>query len=276
MGIDWIINFYDNQSISFTVRHFPTRIKVANYAQNAGPKWRENYPILMTNVKIVVQLLLATVALGAANHQATSDTDPITLLTFLSTEGTHHTVLRTEEEDFEEVDEPLTYRVTATVYQAVPGQTDDEPFVTADNSQIKPQYGSKKRWMALSNDLLARWGGQFQYGDKVRVQGISPQLDGVYTVHDTMNKRHHHCIDILTNPKEKFDIFTHDVKIQLEQAAVHPVPFYPVATQPAARSRLRTQAVAQTRLTRNALSTSPIPLFMRRAGSEIYFASTIL
>lgn len=228
----------------------------------------------MTNVKIVAQILLATVALGAAHHQATSDNNPIALLTFLSTEGTHYAALRTE--DLAEVDEPLTYKVTATVYQAVPGQTDDEPFVTADNSHIKPQYGSKKRWMALSNDLLARWGGQFQYGDKVRVQGISSQLDGVYTVHDTMNKRHHHCIDILTNPKEKFDIFTHDVNIQLELAAVHPVPFYPVAAQPAARGRLRTQAIAQARLTRNNMSTKSLPPFTRRVDNEIYFASAIL
>ena len=66
-----------------------------------------------------------------------------------------------------------TYRVTATIYEAVPGQTDNEPFVTADNSLIKPHYGTKKRWMALSRDLLKRWGGEFDYGDTVRVSGIS-------------------------------------------------------------------------------------------------------
>ncbi|HEX8329496.1 MAG TPA: hypothetical protein VF629_18305 [Hymenobacter sp.] len=108
----------------------------------------------------------------------------------------------------------LTYTVTATVYEAVPGQTDDEPFVTADNSRIKPHYGSKKRWMALSRDLLKKWGGQFDYGDKVRVKGISPELDGVYTIHDTMNKRHRHCMDILAHTSENLDIFTKGVKIQ--------------------------------------------------------------
>lgn len=107
-----------------------------------------------------------------------------------------------------------TYTVTATAYQAVPGQTDNEPFVTADNSRIKPHYGSKKRWMALSRDLLKPWGGQFAFGDKVRVRGISPELDGVYTIHDTMNRRHRHCMDILTHKSEKFDIFQKGVKIQ--------------------------------------------------------------
>lgn len=108
----------------------------------------------------------------------------------------------------------LTYTVTATVYEAVPGQTDDEPFVTADNSRIKAHYGSRKRWLALSRDLLKQWGGNFDYGDKVRVRGISPKLDGVYTVHDTMNRRHRHCLDVLVHPSEKLDIFQKGVKIQ--------------------------------------------------------------
>ena len=108
----------------------------------------------------------------------------------------------------------LTYTVTATAYQAVPGQTDDEPFVTADNSFIKPHYGSKERWMALSRDLLKPWGGPFKFGDKVRVRGLSARLDGVYTIHDTMSRRHRHCMDILTHPSEKYDIFQKGVKIQ--------------------------------------------------------------
>ena len=108
----------------------------------------------------------------------------------------------------------LTYTVTATAYEAVPGQTDDEPFVTADNSRIKPHYGSKKHWLALSRDLLKQWGGKFNYGDKVRVRGLSPKLDGVYTVHDTMNQRHRHCMDILVHPSEHYDLYCKGVKIQ--------------------------------------------------------------
>lgn len=233
----------------------------------------------MTNVRIVAHVLLATVALGAAHHKATSGTRSPTLLTFISTEGSQRFSTRIAHR--KRVVPPLTYTVTATAYQAVAGQTDDEPFVTADNSRIKPHYSSKTRWMALSNDLLARWGGKFQYGDKVRVQGISPQLDGVYTVHDTMNKRHRHCIDILTNTSEKVDIFTPDVKIQLVLAAVQPVSRQLAATlpRPAARSRLRTQAqatIAEARPARNASLAGPRPLGIRRPRREIYFASAIL
>jgi 3D (Asp-Asp-Asp) domain-containing protein len=111
-----------------------------------------------------------------------------------------------------------TYRVTATVYQAVPGQTDGSPFVTADNSRIKPRYGSHTRWLALSPDLLQQGGGRFHYGDKVQVSRVSPQLDGVYTVHDTMNRRHRRRIDILTHRREKLSVFAPDAKLRLAPA----------------------------------------------------------
>jgi 3D (Asp-Asp-Asp) domain-containing protein len=111
-----------------------------------------------------------------------------------------------------------TYNVIATVYQAVPGQTDGSPFITADNSRIKPRYGSHTRWLALSPDLLKQGGGKFAYGDKVQVSRVSPQLDGVYTVHDTMNRRHRHRIDILTHRREKLHVFAPGAQLRLAQA----------------------------------------------------------
>jgi len=110
------------------------------------------------------------------------------------------------------------YTVTATVYQAVAGQTDASPFITADNSRIRPRYGSHTRWLALSPDLLKQGGGKFHYGDKVQVSRVSPQLDGVYTVHDTMNRRHRHRIDILTHRREKLSVFAPGAKLRLAPA----------------------------------------------------------
>ena len=107
------------------------------------------------------------------------------------------------------------YTVTATAYEAVAGQTDDEPFVTADNSHIPVNYSSRTRWLALSRDLLHPWGGPFEYGDRVRVRGVSHALDGVYTVHDTMHQRHRHCLDVLVHPREHVDIYQKGVRIQL-------------------------------------------------------------
>ncbi|NML65760.1 hypothetical protein HHL22_11135 [Hymenobacter sp. RP-2-7] len=107
------------------------------------------------------------------------------------------------------------YTVTATVYQAVAAQTDSHPFVTADNSTIRRGYGSRQRWVAVSHDLLQPWGGRIHYGDKVQVRGVSPRLDGVYTVHDTMHKRHRRRVDILTSPKEHLAISSKNVRLQL-------------------------------------------------------------
>ena len=107
------------------------------------------------------------------------------------------------------------YTVTATAYEAVAGQTDAEPFVTADNSRIPKGYSSRTRWLALSRDLLRPWGGPFAFGDTVRVRGVSPALDGVYTIHDTMARRHRRCLDVLVHPREHIDLFQKGTKIQL-------------------------------------------------------------
>jgi 3D (Asp-Asp-Asp) domain-containing protein len=107
------------------------------------------------------------------------------------------------------------YTVTATAYEAVAGQTDAEPFVTADNSRIPKKYSSRTRWLALSRDLLRPWGGPFAFGDTVRVRGISPSLDGVYTIHDTMARRHRRRLDVLVHPREHIDLFQKGTKIQL-------------------------------------------------------------
>lgn len=110
---------------------------------------------------------------------------------------------------------PPVYTVTATAYEAVAGQTDAEPFVTADNSRIPKKYSSRTRWLALSRDLLRPWGGPFAFGDTVRVRGISAVLDGEYIIHDTMARRHRRCLDVLVHPREHIDLFQRGTKIQL-------------------------------------------------------------
>jgi hypothetical protein len=169
----------------------------------------------MYNARLFIEAFLAISTLAASLFNAAPLAEASGMRTFIATRGTsRRTALADAAKAKKMVVRSLTYTVTATVYEAVPNQTDNEPFVTADNSHIKRHYGSKKRWMALSRDLLKAWGGNFDYGDQVRVRGISPELDGVYTVHDTMNRRHRHCMDILAHPSENLDIFTKGVKIQ--------------------------------------------------------------
>lgn len=86
--------------------------------------------------------------------------------------------------------EETLFTAVGTVYWPVSNQTDSTPLVTADGSTISIaalELGGI-RWCALSRDLLARWGGPFEYGDKLRVTG-SGDYDGVWTVRDSMNAR---------------------------------------------------------------------------------------
>ena len=169
----------------------------------------------MNNARLLIDIVVAAAALAAPLfHTAPAARANTNMTRFFAPTAANRLKIRRLSRSSQLVVRSPTYTVTATAYQAVPGQTDTEPFVTADNSRIKPHYGSKKRWMALSRDLLKPWGGQFKFGDKVRVRGISPALDGVYTIHDTMNRRHRHCMDVLTHISEKFDIFQKGVKIQ--------------------------------------------------------------
>lgn len=92
---------------------------------------------------------------------------------------------------------PEVYTVSATVYYPERRQTDANPLITADGSRINLKNPKKHRWIALSRDMLARWGGNIHYGDSVWVRGISEELDGMYIVRDTMNRRFSNRIDIL-------------------------------------------------------------------------------
>lgn len=87
-------------------------------------------------------------------------------------------------------------KVTATMYNPVTGQCDDDPLVTAGMFKINPERASEHKWIAVSRDLLKRWGGIFNYGDKVYIKGAGHK-DGIYTIVDTMNKRFKNKIDFL-------------------------------------------------------------------------------
>jgi 3D (Asp-Asp-Asp) domain-containing protein len=90
----------------------------------------------------------------------------------------------------------VTENVTATMYNAVTGQCDSDPLVTAGMYKINPNKASDHKWVALSRDLLKRWGGEFDYGDTIRIENAG-EKSGTYTVVDTMNARFTKKIDIL-------------------------------------------------------------------------------
>ncbi len=77
--------------------------------------------------------------------------------------------------------------VTVTAYSSTPGQTDSTPFLTANNSRVRPGI------IALSRDLLRKYtpGAPFEFGDIVELEGI-----GRFQVEDTMARRFSRRADI--------------------------------------------------------------------------------
>lgn len=104
------------------------------------------------------------------------------------------------EEEIDNIKEILqmqdVVKVTATMYNPVAAQCDADPLITAGMYKINPYMASEHKWIAVSRNLLKRWGGLFDYGDKVCIKGAGHK-DGVYTIVDTMNKRFTNRIDFL-------------------------------------------------------------------------------
>ena len=86
--------------------------------------------------------------------------------------------------------------VDVTMYQPVYPQTDKTPDITADGTRIRISKASEYKFVALSRNLLSRWGGPFNYGDFILIRGTKDK-DGVYQVRDTMNPKWVNVVDIL-------------------------------------------------------------------------------
>ncbi len=88
----------------------------------------------------------------------------------------------------------LVGNMSITSYRSVPEQTDSTPFITATGEHVH------SKGVALSRDLLWRWGGPIKYGDIVYIEGY-----GFEVVNDTMHFRHkkHADIWVATYQEEK-------------------------------------------------------------------------
>ena len=89
------------------------------------------------------------------------------------------------------------FKVTVTMYNPTRKQCDSTPNITADGTKINPKKASSYRYVALSRDLLSRWGGPFEYGDYIIVEGCDGKYDGLWQIKDTMNPRITNTIDFL-------------------------------------------------------------------------------
>ena len=117
----------------------------------------------------------------------------------------------------------LEIDVTVTMYNPSPEQTDSTPNQTADGTIINPERASEYRYVALSRDLIARWGGPFNYGDYVMLKGTD-EYDGIYQVRDTMAPKFINRVDILRTEGSrlfKFDNATLYQYFKYDQVTLH-------------------------------------------------------
>jgi len=92
--------------------------------------------------------------------------------------------------------------VDVTMYRPNTIECDSDPDITADGTKLHIPQASKYRYVALSRNLLKRWGGEFTYGDYVVLQGTDSK-DGIYRVRDTMNPKFRNVVDILESHNVK-------------------------------------------------------------------------
>jgi hypothetical protein len=97
--------------------------------------------------------------------------------------------------------------VVVTMYHPVRHQTDGTPNILADGTKITIHKASEYKYVAVSRNLLKRWGGWLDFDDFIVLSGTDGK-DGVYQVKDTMNKRFVNRIDILESPGTKPYKFT--------------------------------------------------------------------
>jgi 3D (Asp-Asp-Asp) domain-containing protein len=88
--------------------------------------------------------------------------------------------------------------VTLTTYTASVKETDSTPNITASGFKIDTNNAKKHRIIAVSRDLKKK----LKFGSKVRIEGAG-KYDGIYAVHDVMNKRYRNRIDILIGHNDK-------------------------------------------------------------------------
>jgi hypothetical protein len=104
---------------------------------------------------------------------------------------------------------------TLTIYNPSPRQCDSDPLVTASNKRINMNELRKGtiRWMALSRNMLKRWGGQLHYGDTVMLHSGDAGIDGIWIIQDTMNKRFKNRGDLLFDAASRSNGMWTNVKI---------------------------------------------------------------
>jgi len=88
--------------------------------------------------------------------------------------------------------------VSLSTYKADTTETDSSPLITASGFILDSLNPKKHRVIAISRDLKEL----FSFGDKVMLTNAG-KFNGIWFIHDVMNKRYKNKIDVLINPSDR-------------------------------------------------------------------------
>jgi len=88
--------------------------------------------------------------------------------------------------------------VNLSTYKADASETDSTPLITASGFKLDSLNPKKHRVIAISRDLKEL----FAFGDKVKLTNAG-KFNGIWFIHDLMNKKYRNKIDILINPNDR-------------------------------------------------------------------------
>ena len=89
-------------------------------------------------------------------------------------------------------------KVSLTTYKTDTAETDSTPLITASGFKLDSLNPKKHRVIAISRDLKEL----FSFGDKVKLTNAGI-FNGIWFIHDLMNKKYKNKIDILINPSDR-------------------------------------------------------------------------
>ena len=89
-------------------------------------------------------------------------------------------------------------QVSLTTYTTDSNETDSTPLITASGLKLDSLNPKKHRVIAISRDLKEL----FSFGDKVILSNAG-KYNGIWFIHDLMNKKWKNKIDILINPNDR-------------------------------------------------------------------------
>lgn len=104
----------------------------------------------------------------------------------------------------------------ASIYRPSKKETDSNPLETASMSIIDTNLldEGKLLWVAISRNLHKRYGGKYDFGDKIILDNCGKFSNKTYIVKDLMAEQWLNKIDILISKNDTINYFFKNIKIK--------------------------------------------------------------